>query len=84
MGKKNTNWDAVKVFEDRAKGIDSKEHFKLKKYEVTLKEIAKVRYGSHCKYNVNYHFVWIPKTRMGILVEPFKSMPRRIDWKNML
>lgn len=73
MGKTNTNWDIVKMFSDRAKYVDLKEHFRLKKYEVTIKEIAKVRYGTHCKYNVNYHFVWIPKTRMGIMVEPFKT-----------
>jgi len=73
MGKTNTNWEAVQVFEVRTKGINNKEHFRLKNYEITLKDIAKVRYGSHCKYNVNYHFVWIPKTRMSILIEPFKS-----------
>ena len=73
MGKTNTNWKAVQLFSDRAKTIDSKEHFRLKKYDVTVKEVAKVRFGGHCKYNINYHFVWIPKTRMKILVEPFKS-----------
>ena len=73
MGKTNTNWKAVKLFSDEARQVNCKEHFKLKKYDVTIKEIAKVRFGSHCKYNVNYHFVWIPKTRMKILVEPFRS-----------
>lgn len=73
MGKTNTNWNVVKMFSDRAEPVNLKEHFRLKKYEVTMKEIAKVRYGTHCKYNINYHFVWIPKTRMKILVEPFKS-----------
>jgi putative transposase len=73
MGRTNTNWDMVNLFEDRAHRVDCKEHFRLKKYEVTLKEIAKVRFGSHCKYNVNYHFVWIAKTRMKMLVEPFKT-----------
>ena len=72
MGKTNTNWKAVKLFSDEARQVNCKEHFKLKKYDVTIKEIAKVRFGSHCKYNVNYHFVWIPKTRMKILVEPFR------------
>jgi putative transposase len=69
----NTNWSTVNIFRDRANRIDSTEHFRLKNYDVTLKEVAQVRYGSHCKYNINYHFVWIPKTRMKILVEPFKS-----------
>ena len=69
----NTNWKAVNLFRNSMSGIDCKDHFRLKKYEITMKEIAKVRYGSHCKYNINYHFVWIPKTRMKILVEPFKG-----------
>jgi putative transposase len=73
MGYTKTNWHAVSLFEDRAEKIDVSAHFRLKKYEVTIKEVAKVRYGTHCKYNINYHFVWIPKTRMKILVEPFKS-----------
>ncbi len=73
MGRTNTNWKEVNIFKEQAKKTNCKEHFKLKKYDVTIKEIAKVRFGSHCKYNVNYHFVWIPKTRMKILVELFKS-----------
>jgi putative transposase len=73
VGYTKTNWTAVSLFEDRATKIDVREHFRLKKYEVTMKEVAKVRYGTHCKYNINYHFVWIPKTRMKILVEPFKT-----------
>lgn len=73
MGTTNTNWKAVSLFEGTAKKVDVKEHFRLKKYEVTMKEVAKVRYGTHCKYNINYHFVWIPKTRMKILVEPFRT-----------
>jgi putative transposase len=73
MGKTNTNWNAVHLFKGRTTKIDCKEHFRLKKYEVTMKEVAKVRYGIHCKYNINYHFVWIAKTRMKILVEPFRS-----------
>lgn len=73
MGKTNTNWKIVNLFKEQAGKINSKEHFRLKKYDVTIKEIAKVRYGNHCKYNINYHFVWIPKTRMSMLVEPFRS-----------
>ena len=73
MGKTNTNWDVVKLFKDQADKIDCKEHFRLKKYDVTIKEVAKVRFGNHCKYNINYHFVWIAKTRMSMLVEPFRS-----------
>ena len=73
MGKTKTNWNIVRRFEQEAKKINCKEHFRLKKYEITLKEIATVRYGTHCKYNVNYHLVWIPKTRMNIMVEPFRT-----------
>lgn len=78
MGKTNTNWEVVNIFKDRAEHVDCKEHFRLKKYEVTLKEVAKVRFGTHCKYNINYHIVWIAKTRMSILVEPFKTDIERI------
>jgi putative transposase len=63
----------VYLFSLISKLINYKEHFRLKKYNITLKEIAKVRYGSHCKFNINYHLVWIPKTRMKILVDPFKA-----------
>ena len=73
----NTKWATVNIFRDRANEVDATAHFRLKKYDVTLKEVARVRYGSHCKYNINYHFVWIPKTRMKILVEPFKSEVER-------
>ena len=73
MGKTNTNWKVVEIFRDTAYRIDCTEHFKLKKYELTVKEISTVRYGTHCKYNTNYHLVWIPKTRMKILIEPFKT-----------
>ena len=73
MGKTNTNWVAINLFKDRANKINCKEHFRSKKYDITVKEVAKVRYGIHCKYNVNFHFVWIPKTRMKILVKPFND-----------
>ena len=73
MGQTNTNWYVVKEFGEQARQIDKKEHFRLKNYEVTIKEVAKVRYGNHCKYNINYHFVWIPKTRMNIMVDPFRT-----------
>lgn len=73
MGKTNTNWNVVELFKDRAEKINCQEQFRLKKYDVTVKEVAKVRFGNHCKYNINYHFVWIPKTRMKMLVEPFRT-----------
>jgi hypothetical protein len=73
MGKTNTNWNVVKKFADRAAKVNHTEHFRLKNYGVTMQEVAKVRFGTHCKYNVNYHLVWIPKTRMKVLVDPFKK-----------
>ena len=30
-------------------------------------KIAVVKSGFHCKYNINYHFVWIPKYRKIVL-----------------
>ena len=69
----NTNWNVVNLFKDRAERIDSTQRFRLKTYNITMQEIAKVRYGTHCKYNTNYHLVWIPKTRMSILDDPFKK-----------
>lgn len=53
MGKTNTNWKTVNIFKESAKAIKCREHFRLKKYEVTITKIAKVRYGTHCKYNIN-------------------------------
>lgn len=43
-------------------------HFNPKTYEVNVK-MAKVRSGSHCKHNINYHIVWIPKYRKKVLVD---------------
>ena len=71
--KTNTIWHAVNIFRESATKIDCTSHFHLKTYNITMQEVAKVRYGTHCKYNINYHLVWIPKTRMKILVDPFKS-----------
>lgn len=73
MGTTNTIWYTVEQFKEQAQSIDRREHFRLRNYDISLKEIAKVRKGNHCKYNINYHFVWIPKTRMSMLVEPFRG-----------
>jgi len=62
-----TNWttvnEIIQIYED--KDIDCKDHFRLNKTQIY--EIAKVRESRHCKYNINYHFVWIPKTRSTVL-----------------
>lgn len=42
-------------------------HFNPQKHGIDVK-IATVRSGSHCKYNINYHIVWIPKYRKKVLV----------------
>jgi putative transposase len=70
MARTNTNWNIVGRFGDAAYRINCKEHFALG--ETTL-ELARVRKRRHCKYNLNYHLVWIPKTRMQVLVRPLSD-----------
>jgi len=41
-------------------------HFNPTKYDLDVK-IATVRTGSHCKFNINYHIIWIPKYRRKVL-----------------
>lgn len=41
-------------------------HFNPKKYNLNVK-IASVKRSFHCKYNLNYHIIWIPKYRKKIL-----------------
>lgn len=73
MSKTNTNWEVVHIFKGRADKIDCKEHFNPREFDLTIEKIAKIRKTRNCAYNINYHLVWIPKTRAKILVEPFKS-----------
>src|SRR3989338_2079746 len=65
----NTNWEIVNELQRNSAHIDCKEHFNLA--DNAKVEIAKVRRTRHSVYNINYHFVWIPKTRMKILAKPF-------------
>jgi putative transposase len=67
----NTNWEIVNELQKNAAHIDCKEHFRLG--ENAKVEIAKVRKTRHSVYNINYHLVWIPKTRMKVLVSPFRE-----------
>ena len=67
----NTNWEMVNVLSKKAERIDCKEHFELAKEAMI--EVAKVRKTRHNKYNINYHMVWLPKTRMKVLTSPFKE-----------
>ena len=78
MSKTNTNWEVVHIFKDRADKIDRKEHFNPRDFDLTIEKIARIRKTRNCAYNINYHFVWIPKTRAKILVEPFKSDVKRL------
>ena len=41
-------------------------HFNPEKHKIETK-IATVNKGFHCKYNINYHIIWIPKYRKHIL-----------------
>ena len=42
-------------------------HFNPEVHKIESK-IATVRTSHHCKYNINYHIIWIPKYRKPILV----------------
>jgi putative transposase len=41
-------------------------HFDARKYGLDTK-ISTVKVGSHCRHNINYHIVWIPKYRRKVL-----------------
>ena len=43
-------------------------HFNPKTYDINVK-LAKVKTSSHCKHNINYHIVWIPKYRKKVLAD---------------
>ena len=62
-----TNWTAVReiINKFQEQDINCSDHFRLNQTQIY--EIAKVRESRHSKYNINYHFVWIPKTRSKIL-----------------
>jgi putative transposase len=77
MARTNTNWSVVYLFKDSAERINCKEHFNPREFDLTMEKIAKIRKTKNCKYNINYHYTWIPKTRAKILVEPFKSDVKR-------
>ena len=47
-------------------------HFNPNKYRLDVK-IATVQSGFHCKYNINYHLVWIPKYRKLLLRDDVKK-----------
>jgi putative transposase len=71
MTRTKTDWKVVNMLQNNAANIDCREHFQLA--ENAKVEIAKVRKTRHSVYNINYHLIWIPKTRMRILAKPFKD-----------
>lgn len=52
-------------------------HFNPTKYKLDVK-IATVRSGFHCKHNINYHIIWIPKYRKKILTGKVAEVLRTI------
>lgn len=74
MARTKTNWKIVEQIQESAAHIDCREHFRIGEH--TKVEIAKVRKTRHSVYNINYHLVWIPKTRMKVLTKPFSETVR--------
>jgi len=52
-------------------------HFNPKEHKIESK-IATVRTSHHCKYNINYHIIWIPKYRKQILKDKVKEVLKEI------
>jgi len=52
-------------------------HFNPSNYNLDVK-IATVRTGSHCKFNINYHLIWIPKYRKKLLYGKVKMVLEQI------
>ena len=71
MARTKTNWKVVQLLQQNTANINCKEHFRLE--DNTKIEIARVRKTRHAVYNINYHQVWVPKTRMRVLSSPFKE-----------
>ncbi len=53
------------------------QHFNPEKHKIESK-IATVKTGHHCKFNINYHIIWIPKYRKNILVGRIKQVLKEI------
>jgi len=41
------------------------EEHKIETKMASVKSGRSVKSGSHCKFNVNYHIIWIPKFTIG-------------------
>ena len=79
MARTKTNWKVVNMLQENAASINCKEHFRLA--DDSKVEIARVRKTRHSVYNINYHLVWIPKTRMKVLVKPFDETIRQTIYR---
>ena len=53
------------------------QHFNPTKHNLDVK-IATVRSGIHCKHNINYHIIWIPKYRKKLLTGKVVEVLRTI------
>ncbi len=62
-------------------------HFNPEVHKIESK-IATVRTSHHCKFNINYHIIWIPKYRKQILTgkvkEVLKTLIKGICYDNRL
>ena len=52
-------------------------HFNPEVHKIESK-IATVRTSHHCKYNINYRIIWIPKYRKPILVGKVREVLKTI------
>ncbi len=50
----------------KKKKVKKYSHFNPEEHKIESK-IAIVKSGRHCKYNINYHIIWVPKYRKHIL-----------------
>ncbi len=48
-------------------------HFNPEEHKIESK-IATVKTSHHCKFNINYHIIWIPKYRKHILKDKVKEV----------
>lgn len=55
----------------------SYKHFNPEEHKIESK-IATVKTGFHCKYNINYHIIWIPKFRRKLLTGKVKEVLKNI------
>jgi putative transposase len=52
-------------------------HFNPVAHQLDVK-IATIRSGNHCKHNINYHIIWIPKYRKKLLYGKVKEVLSQI------